>query len=146
MTQATKALFDNFKRIAAVTAEATEIAAGKKGQYPFDRAGKKRLLAGVTEYFAPLREKRAHFEANPALVDEIIQEGCSKARAAAIQRGMPVRLVFSGNTVLIRSEHPVTGVIDTVGEAADLASRYGVRVTASRDSLLFDPRGLRMRG
>jgi tryptophanyl-tRNA synthetase len=44
---------------------------------------KKRLLAGVTEYFAPLREKRAHYEANPALVDEIIQEGCSRARAAA---------------------------------------------------------------
>jgi tryptophanyl-tRNA synthetase len=44
---------------------------------------KKRLLAGVVEYFAPLREKRAHYEANPALVDEIIQDGCSRARQAA---------------------------------------------------------------
>ena len=44
---------------------------------------KKKLLAGVTEYFAPLRERRAHFEANPGLVDEIIQDGCNRARAAA---------------------------------------------------------------
>ena len=44
---------------------------------------KKKLLAGVTEHFAPLRERRAHYEANPGLVDEIIADGCAKARARA---------------------------------------------------------------
>jgi len=52
---------------------------------------KKRLLAGVTAYFAPLRERRESFEANPALVDEIVQEGCSRARTAAQETMARVR-------------------------------------------------------
>ena len=70
----------------------------------------------------------------------------AKARAAAIQRGTATKLVFSGNTVLILAEHPVTGVVDTVGEPADLSSRHGVTVTASRSSLAFDARGLGTEG
>lgn len=45
---------------------------------------KKRLIAGVTEYFAPLRERRETYAARPALVDEIVDEGCRRARAAAV--------------------------------------------------------------
>ena len=44
---------------------------------------KKRLLAGVTEHFAPLRERRARYEDDPALLDDIVQTGCARARAAA---------------------------------------------------------------
>lgn len=44
---------------------------------------KKRLLGGVTEHFAPLRERRARYENDPALVDEIVHEGCERARKAA---------------------------------------------------------------
>jgi len=44
---------------------------------------KKRLLAGVVGHFAPLRERRARYESQPALLDEIVQHGCEQARAAA---------------------------------------------------------------
>ena len=52
---------------------------------------KKMLLAGVVDHFAPLREKRAHYEANPGEVDEIIQEGCTHARTAAQETMARVR-------------------------------------------------------
>jgi tryptophanyl-tRNA synthetase len=44
---------------------------------------KKRLLAGVVEHFAPLREKRAHYESRPAELDEIVRHGCEQARIRA---------------------------------------------------------------
>ena len=44
---------------------------------------KKRLLAGVTDYFAPFREKRAQIVADPAYVDRVLAEGAEKARAIA---------------------------------------------------------------
>lgn len=46
---------------------------------------KKKLTAGVIEYFAPLREKRRAFVDKPQLVDEIIADGCSRARSAAVE-------------------------------------------------------------
>ena len=66
----------------------------------------------------------------------------AKARAAAVQKGRSTRLVISGNTLLIRTQHPVTGVVDTVGTVEDLYSRFGVTVATSRDSLVFDARGI----
>ena len=44
---------------------------------------KKRLLAGVTEYFAPFREKRAEIVADPDYVDRVLAEGARKARVIA---------------------------------------------------------------
>ena len=44
---------------------------------------KKKLLAGVVEHFAPLRERREFYVANPKVVDEIIHDGCARARTAA---------------------------------------------------------------
>jgi tryptophanyl-tRNA synthetase len=44
---------------------------------------KKRLLAAVTDYFAPFREKRAALLADPAFVDRVLAEGAEKARAVA---------------------------------------------------------------
>lgn len=46
---------------------------------------KKRLLAGVVEHFAPLRERRAHYESKPAELDEIVRHGCAQARARAAE-------------------------------------------------------------
>jgi len=45
---------------------------------------KKRLISGVTEHFAPLRERRETFASRPELVDEIVDEGNRRARAAAV--------------------------------------------------------------
>ena len=44
---------------------------------------KKRLLQGVTDYFAPFREKRAEMVANPRYVDQVLAEGAEKARLVA---------------------------------------------------------------
>jgi tryptophanyl-tRNA synthetase len=44
---------------------------------------KKRLLAAMTDYFAPFREKRAAIVADPAYVDRVLAEGAEKARALA---------------------------------------------------------------
>ena len=44
---------------------------------------KKMLAEGVIEHFAPLRERRATFEADPKALDEIIHAGCQRARETA---------------------------------------------------------------
>jgi tryptophanyl-tRNA synthetase len=44
---------------------------------------KKRLLQGVTDYFAPFREKRAEIVADPKYVDQVLAEGAEKARLVA---------------------------------------------------------------
>lgn len=66
----------------------------------------------------------------------------AKARATAVQRARVVRLVFEGTRCVLRSQHPLTGATDTVGVVEDLYARHKVTVTPSRDSLVFDPRGL----
>ena len=44
---------------------------------------KKRLLQGVTDYFAPFREKRAEIVADATYVDRVLAEGAEKARLIA---------------------------------------------------------------
>ncbi len=68
----------------------------------------------------------------------------AKAKAAAVQRGSPTVLMLSGGNLVIRSRHPVTGAVDTVGVPESLGRRYGASVWATQDSLIFDPRGLGM--
>ena len=48
---------------------------------------KKMLAEGIIEHFAPLRDRRAEYEDDPDRLDEIIQDGCQRARAVA-QRTM----------------------------------------------------------
>lgn len=65
----------------------------------------------------------------------------AKARAIAVQRSRVVRLIVVGNEVRLVSLHPVTGAV-TVIERRDLNNVYGVTVASTRDTLLYDPRGL----
>ena len=44
---------------------------------------KMKLAEGVIEHFAPLRERRAAFEKDPARLDDIIHSGCERAGAVA---------------------------------------------------------------
>lgn len=44
---------------------------------------KRKLSAALEQFLAPIRERRAHYEANPALVDEIIAAGNERTRAVA---------------------------------------------------------------
>jgi tryptophanyl-tRNA synthetase len=53
--------------------------AGKVG----DVEVKKKLIAALEIFLAPIRERRAHFEAQPGLVEDVISEGSRKARREA---------------------------------------------------------------
>ncbi|MFV9507198.1 MAG: tryptophan--tRNA ligase [Oscillochloridaceae bacterium umkhey_bin13] len=58
-----------------------------KERYRTGRVGdvevKKKLLAAIEAFLEPIRERRAGYEANPALVDEIIAAGNARTRAVA---------------------------------------------------------------
>jgi len=53
--------------------------AGKVG----DVEVKRKLIAALEIFLAPIRERRAHFEAQPGVVEEVIAEGSRKARREA---------------------------------------------------------------
>ncbi len=64
------------------------------------------------------------------------------ARAAAIQRGCRGVLHFTGNTVWVTTACPTT--VDTISGVQDLYALFKVTMSASRDSVQYDPRGLSM--
>ncbi len=66
------------------------------------------------------------------------------AKATAIQRGRTARLVLMpSQSMAVVVAAKVTGPgVDTVGRVEDLASRFGVRFTTTRDTLTFTPRGI----
>src|SRR5881409_1859960 len=66
------------------------------------------------------------------------------ARASAIQRGCTGVLHFAAgvNTVWVTTSCPAK--VDTVSGVQDLNARYKVTLTATRDSVRYDPRGLSM--
>jgi len=53
--------------------------AGKVG----DVEVKKKLIVALENFLAPIRERRAYFEAKPSIVQEVIAEGSRKARSEA---------------------------------------------------------------
>ena len=64
------------------------------------------------------------------------------ARAASIQRGCRSVLHFTANTVWVTTACPTK--VDTVSGVQDLYARFKVTMSASRDSVQYDPRGLSM--
>jgi prepilin-type N-terminal cleavage/methylation domain-containing protein len=64
------------------------------------------------------------------------------ARANAIRRGSSATFHVGSNSVFVTAAHPVTGVLDTIGDVRNLRNQYGVTLTSTRDSLVFDSRGL----
>lgn len=72
----------------------------------------------------------------------------ARARAASIEQGRMGYLAISGNrvTVLLRIAPAGAAWADTVGVVEDLNARYGVTVTASDDTIRFDPRGFGLNG
>jgi tryptophanyl-tRNA synthetase len=56
----------------------------RAGGYGYGDA-KKELFAGLWEFFAPFREKRAAIAADPGIVDAIRRKGAAKARAAGMK-------------------------------------------------------------
>lgn len=68
----------------------------------------------------------------------------AKARGTAIQRGARTSLIFKNDTLFVQSVHPVTGVVQRVGNFEDLRSRYGVDIEPTYDTCAYDPRGIGM--
>lgn len=98
------------------------------------------LLGAVTSFAIPL--VRRGMEARRVSGARIaITTMNAKARAVAVQRSRMVLLVVAGNEIRLVSRHPVTNAV-TVVERRDLNSAYGVTVASTRDTLLYDPRGL----
>src|SRR3989454_8112509 len=64
------------------------------------------------------------------------------ARPAAIQRGCRSVLHLTGNTVWVTTACPTT--VDTISGVQDLYALFKVTMSASRDSVQYDPRGLSM--
>jgi len=58
-----------------------------KDRYRVGKVGdvevKRKLIAALETFLAPIRERRAFFEAKPGLVDDVIAEGSRKARTEA---------------------------------------------------------------
>lgn len=63
----------------------------------------------------------------------------AQARAVAVQRGREARFVRAGNVIKVTVDSSGTQVI--VAAAYDLYREHGVTLSASRDSIQFDPRG-----
>ncbi|GIV97197.1 MAG: hypothetical protein KatS3mg057_1854 [Herpetosiphonaceae bacterium] len=58
-----------------------------KERYRAGRVGdvevKKKLAAAINNFLDPIRERRARFEAQPGLIEEILHEGNERTRAVA---------------------------------------------------------------
>jgi len=63
----------------------------------------------------------------------------ARARAASVQRSRQTWFVRSGNIIKIVTDS--SGVKVPYGAPLDLATRHGVALTASKDSISFDARG-----
>lgn len=61
-------------------------------------------------------------------------------RSAAIQRGRMARFVITGNTIKVLVDSAATQT--TFARVIDLGADQGVTITATRDTIPFDPRGL----
>ncbi|MFN2400179.1 MAG: prepilin-type N-terminal cleavage/methylation domain-containing protein [Gemmatimonadaceae bacterium] len=62
-----------------------------------------------------------------------------RARAAAIENGRVARFIRTGNTVLVTVDRPGGPVV--IGAAQDLYASHGVTLSATRDTIAYDPRG-----
>ncbi len=72
----------------------------------------------------------------------------ARARAVSIEQGRLGYLVVNGNTVKVLVRLTPTGAAwaDTVGVVENLNTRYGVTVSATNDTIRFDPRGFGLNG
>ena len=63
----------------------------------------------------------------------------ARARSVAVQRGLPTRMILSGNTITVAVDS--AGTLRNVGAPVDLRVVYGTTVTTSRSVIELDARG-----
>jgi prepilin-type N-terminal cleavage/methylation domain-containing protein len=108
------------------------------------------ILIGIVATLGFPRIKTAVQKTNVRSARVFLGGSVATARAAAVQRGCRAVVHFtSGASGLVWVTacpriQPGTGTVDTLGAVERLASRYDITLTATRDSIQFDPRGLNM--
>ena len=88
-------------------------------------------------------------KANVRSTRVFLSTSAATARASAAQRGCRAVVHFTSGangTAWVTACRMAAGggTVDTIGAVEQLASRYNVTLTASRDSIQYDPRGLSM--
>jgi prepilin-type N-terminal cleavage/methylation domain-containing protein len=108
------------------------------------------ILIGIVATLGFPRIKTAMQKANVRSARAFLGGSVATARAAAVQRGCRAVVHFTSGasgkvwvTACPRTKAGA-GTVDSLDGVELLASRYGVTLTATRDSVQFDPRGLNM--
>jgi len=106
------------------------------------------ILIGLIAALAFPRIRGALEKQNVRSARAAAQTFVVKARAAAVQRGCrgTVQLRADGRVwVTVCTTAPAAGrTLDTLGPIELLGARYNVQVAASRDSIAFDARGMKI--
>ena len=100
------------------------------------------VLIGIIAAIGFPKIRRSLDKANVRSARAAVGTLAATARAAAIQRGCPgvIHFVATNATVWVTTNCPTK--VDTVSGVQQLATRFNVTLTASRDSVRYDPRGL----
>lgn len=75
-------ILEIYRHVASQADYDTMVADFQKGGVGYGEF-KKRLLDAISQYFLPMRERRAQIVADPCYVDRVLAEGAEKARAVA---------------------------------------------------------------
>ncbi len=109
------------------------------------------MIVGVLALLGFPKIRRALDKANVRSARAYLGTAVATGRAVAVQRGCRAVVHFTSGAsgtvwVTACSRTNPAPAVDTIGGVEPLASRYRVTLTATRDSIQFDPRGLSMDG
>jgi len=104
------------------------------------------VLIGIIAMFGFPKIRQALDKTNLRSARDAVGTLAATARAASVQRGCRSALHFTAtpSTVWVTTACPTK--VDTVSGVQDLTKRFKVTLSASRDSVQYDPRGLSMDG
>jgi len=107
------------------------------------------MIVGVLALLGFPKMRRALDKANVRSTRAYLGTAVATGRAVAVQRGCRAVVHFTSGAsgtvwVTACSRTNPSPAVDTIGGVEQLASRYRVTLTATRDSIQFDPRGLSM--
>lgn len=100
------------------------------------------VIIGLVASFAFPLVRGGQDQASVRSATDAIVAMHATARGVATQRAQRTVFDLNAGVIAIRSTNPVTGAIDSVGSTQDLTDRFTVSIASTRDSLVFDPRGL----
>jgi prepilin-type N-terminal cleavage/methylation domain-containing protein len=108
------------------------------------------VLIGVVAMMGFPKIRTALDKTNVRSARVSISSFAAEARAAAAARGCHAVIHFAGGATskawvtACPRQQPGVGTVDTVAMIDDVAARFSVQMTYTRDSVQYDPRGLSM--